>query len=107
MPPVVRNLLEVASGPGAERFDTLLEAPAFRMERIVSNGAASPPGFWYDQDAAEWVALLRGRAALEFEDGRVALAAGDWLLIPAHVRHRVAHASADAVWLALHFGRRL
>lgn len=107
MPPAVQNLLEAASGAGEERLFSLVEAPGLRLERIVSNGAASPPGFWYDQDAAEWVALVRGGATLEFEDGRLALAAGDCLLIPAHVRHRVAETSADAVWLALHFGAGL
>ena len=107
MPPAVQTLLEAASGAGEERFFPLLEGPGFRLERIVSNGAASPPGFWYDQDAAEWVALVRGGATLEFEDGRVALEAGDCLLIPAHARHRVAEASADAIWLALHFNARI
>ena len=75
----------------------------FRLEHIASNRAASPPGFWYDQDAAEWVALVRGRATLEFDDGRLELVSGDSLLIPAHVKHRVATTSADAVWLALHY----
>ena len=49
------------------------------------------------------MALLGGNATLEFDDGSLALAAGDALLIPAHCRHRVAACSLDAVWLALHF----
>ena len=56
-----------------------------RIERIVSQGHASPEGFWYDQDEPEWVALLQGAAELEFEDGRRhSMGAGDWLAIPAH-----------------------
>ena len=41
-----------------------------RIERIVSEGHVSPEGFWYDQDEPEWVALIRGTAELEFENGR-------------------------------------
>ena len=47
---------------------TLLAAPGVRIERIVSLGQASPPGFWYDQDEAEWVLLLAGAARLRFAD---------------------------------------
>jgi cupin 2 domain-containing protein len=48
--------------------------------------------------------LVQGSATLSFEDEEeVNLAAGDYLLIPAHRRHRVASVSADALWLAVHF----
>lgn len=88
---------------GAETVTTLLRHPAFTLEHIVSRGAASPDGFWYDQDRDEWVLLLRGEAGLRFESGEiVSLTAGDPLLIPAHRRHRVERTSPDAVWLALH-----
>lgn len=106
MPPSVTNLFERESNSTsakAERFIPILEAPGIRLERIVSNGAASAPGFWFDQDTSEWVALVQGHATLEFADGRLALNPGDSLLIPAHAKHRVTHTSADAVWLALHF----
>jgi cupin 2 domain-containing protein len=103
MPPSVSNLFELRSDSGDEALLPILDEAGFRLEHIVSNGAASPPGFWYDQDTAEWVALVHGHATLEFEDGRLALKPGDSLLIPARSRHRVAETSADAVWLALHF----
>ncbi len=32
-----------------ERIDELVASPGLRVERIVSTGHASPPGFWYDQ----------------------------------------------------------
>ena len=77
-----------------------------RIERIVSTGQASPPGFWYDQPDDEFVVLLAGAARLCFEDGDVTLdmKAGDWVEIPAHVRHRVERTQADppTVWLAVH-----
>ncbi len=102
MPPAVRNLFEAIPGAEDELLTPLLAGAGFRLEHIVSNGAVSAPGFWYDQEGAEWVALVQGRATLEFEDGRLELKPGDSLLIPAHARHRVASTSADAVWLALH-----
>ena len=73
-----------------------------RIERIVSTGQASPPGFWYDQPDDEFVVLLTGAARLRFEDGDVTIdmKPGDWVEIPAHVRHRVefdAGRSADRV----------
>ena len=75
-----------------------------KLERIVSNGEASEPGFWYDQDDDEWCALIKGQACLKFEGGgSVELSEGDALTIPAHCKHRVASVSQDAVWLALHY----
>ncbi len=51
-----------------EMVTTLLEAADVRIERIVSHGHFSPPGFWYDQDQHEWVVVLKGVARLRFED---------------------------------------
>lgn len=90
-----------------ELFEDLLRRPAFRIERIVSFGQASPEGFWYDQVGAEWVVVLRGRAGLELE-GEVEileLGPGDWIDLPAHRRHRVAWTAPDepTVWLAVHY----
>ena len=94
-----------ASTATAEEFSQLLQRPGLRIERIVSTGHASPPGFWYEQPDDEWVLLAKGCAELEFDDGRrQALAPGDWLLIPAGCRHRVAATGPDTVWLAVHAG---
>lgn len=90
----------------AERIDTLCARPGVRIERIVSTGQSSPPGFWYDQPDDEWVALLSGAATLRFadEDAPRILRPGDWIFIPAHRRHRVEQTDADfaSVWLAVH-----
>lgn len=102
------NLFEALPGAAAssEVFDTLLAAPGLRIERIVSTGQASPPGFWYDQDEAEWVLVLQGQALLRFEDEAAprALGRGDFVFIAAHRRHRVEWTSPDmpTVWLAIH-----
>ena len=53
---------------GEDHGDRCSTAPGMRIERIVSLGQASPPGFWYDQDEAEWVLLLAGAARLRFAD---------------------------------------
>lgn len=90
-----------------EIMETLCASTDVRIERIISTGQVSPPGFWYDQEQDEWVALLQGQAELIWADGRRrVLAPGDWLLIPAHERHRVAWTSHDppCIWLAV-FGR--
>ncbi|MDI6745549.1 MAG: cupin [Rhodocyclaceae bacterium] len=91
----------------AEQFETLFSKPGLKIERIVSTGQASPPGFWYDQLDAEWVLLLQGSAGLRFADESAArtLQPGDWLHIAPLQRHRVEWTDQNevTVWLALHF----
>ena len=88
-----------------EQWVELLSRPGLRIERIVSTGQASPPGFWYDQPQAEWVLLLQGEAKLAFEDEPEPrlLQAGDFVDIPAHRRHRVESTAALTLWLAVHY----
>jgi cupin 2 domain-containing protein len=96
-----------AQAETAERFETLLAQPGLKIERIVSTGQASPPGFWYDQPAAELVLLLKGAAGIRFaaEDAVRTLQPGDWLHIAPRQRHRVEWTAKDepTVWLAVHF----
>jgi cupin 2 domain-containing protein len=91
----------------AELVETLCQAEHLRIERLVSRGHASPPGFWYDQEWHEFVLLVSGRARLGFADGTpgVELVPGDWLAIKAHLRHRVewTDPQQDTVWLAVHY----
>jgi len=86
-----------------ERVDSLLTKPGLLIERIVSFGQASPPGFWYDQAEGEFVLLLAGSAALRFADETEArlLGPGDWLDIAPHRRHRVdwTDPATATVWL--------
>ncbi|MEP6673339.1 MAG: cupin domain-containing protein [Chthoniobacter sp.] len=105
MPIVVDNLLRTATdSDDREQIKELLATGSVRIEQIVSHGQASPEGFWYDQPEAEWVVLLQGSATLLIEgEPGVTLGAGDYLLIPAHLRHRVERTSEDALWLAVHF----
>ncbi len=90
-----------------ELTEMLIAAKSVRIERILSTGQASVPDVWYDQHEHEWVAVLKGEAALEFAEPseRRRLCPGDHVLIPAHQKHRVAWTSADevTVWLAVFF----
>lgn len=99
------NLLHPLPDDIAEEvFTELLRNDAVRIERIISNGHASPDGFWYDQDEHEWLLLLEGEAEIEFAEGeRVHLTRGDALNLPAHTRHRVTFTSRPAVWLAVFY----
>jgi cupin 2 domain-containing protein len=96
-----------ASAAADEQVDALVEQGGVTIERIVSTGQASPPGFWYDSPRAEWVVLLSGAATLEFEGKPKPhpMKPGDHVLIEAHCRHRVAWTSdtEPSVWLAVYY----
>ena len=76
-----------------ELVDVLLTSGPVRIERIVSHGQASPPGFWYDQAEHEW------------NGETIELRPGDHIYIPAHQKHRVEWTTPDAItiWLAVFF----
>ncbi len=90
-----------------ELTEELVSRADFRIERIVSRGHCSSPGFWYDQAENEWVIVLAGSARLRFaaDAESVELGPGDYLTIPAHVRHRVdwTDPERDTVWLAVFY----
>lgn len=78
-----------------------------KIERIISRGHCSADDFWYDQDYNEWVLLLQGKASLSFEGTPAALelTVGDYINIPAHIRHRVAWSAEDTetLWLTVKY----
>ena len=89
-----------------ELIETLLSTPGLRTERIVSLGQSSPEGFWYNQEAHEWVLLLKGAARLRLDgEEPIDLRPGAFVNIPAHQRHRVewTHPHEPTIWLALHY----
>ncbi len=100
-------LAELPAGTPEELFETLRQGSGVRIERILSRGHSSPPGFWYDQAEEETVVVIAGAAELELADPeeRVRLVAGDLFTLPAHRRHRVAWTdpSTTTVWLALFY----
>ena len=105
---MIRNLFSgIPADLPAELTEVLTTSPGLRLERIVSRGHRSADDFWYDQDEHEWVLLISGKARLQFEGETdlVELAAGDYLEIPAHLKHRVAWTDPDqdTVWLAIFY----
>jgi cupin 2 domain-containing protein len=92
--------------PTAELFETLWHNDQIAIKRIVSTGQVTPPGEWYDQEQNEWLIVLQGSGELSYEDGsRIKLTKGDYLLIPAHQKHRVEYTSTEppCIWLTVFF----
>jgi mannose-6-phosphate isomerase-like protein (cupin superfamily) len=106
--PKVANLLEkLPAAKRAEAFTELLARPGVKLERIVSNGQATPEDAPMVQDADEWVVVLQGAAGMRIEDSaEVTLGPGDHLLIAAGQKHWVTWTAKDraTVWLAVHLG---
>ena len=91
---------------GAESFMELARAGGARVERIASRAVTN--GDWYEQAWPEFVLLVAGGAALAFADGTTReLKPGDWALLPAQCRHRVAWTdpAGETLWLAVHLPR--
>ena len=89
-----------------ELFETIHEQSNIRIERIISKGQHNPENDWFDQPQDEWVLLLQGQARIEFAASTIShlLNPGDYLFIPAHVKHRVAWTDPKqiSIWLAFH-----
>ena len=105
MQPAIQNLCNPMPDATAEEItQSILTAKGVRLERIVSHGQASPEGFWYDQEEAEWVMVIAGsaRLAIEGQTEERSLAAGDAIYLPAHCRHRVTWTDPKkpTVWIA-------
>jgi len=89
-----------------ELFECIVKRENVHIERIVSKGHMTPTDQWYDQDWDEWVILLQGQATILYEKKMqsITLTPGDYLLIPAHMRHRVEWTTPDhhTIWLTVH-----
>lgn len=99
------NLFDLPEAMGhEEHIERIFSGKDVWMERIISTGQSSPEGYWYDQDQDEWVTVLHGKAELAWEDGRrLMLEPGDWVMLPAHEKHRVEWTSRNppCIWLAV------
>ncbi len=96
---------------GTETIQDILAHPSgARVERILSLAASSPAAGWYEQDWDEFVLVVAGAALLAFADDGAErrMEAGDWALLPAGCRHRVAwtEPGRETLWLAVHLPRR-
>lgn len=103
----VKNIFEnIPQNLSAEFFEDIISSENFRLERIISEGHTSPPEFWYDQEQNEFVLLLSGSAEILFDDDSlVELKPGDYIIIPAHKKHRVEKTDTNkkTFWLTLHY----
>jgi cupin 2 domain-containing protein len=93
-----------------EIIENLLNNDIIRIERILSKGHITPYEEWYDQSHDEWIVILQGKALLRYEESAqpLKLVKGDYLLIPAHQKHRVEWTTPDelTIWLAIHWKAR-
>ena len=58
---------EIPTDLPAELITVFAESENVKIERIVSEGHASPEDFWYDQEENEWVMLVSGSAVLSID----------------------------------------
>lgn len=89
-----------------ELFEDIQTGSSVRIERIISDGHSTAADSWYDQEEHEWVSVLKGEGVIEYESGnQVVLREGDYINIPAHVKHRVKSTSATekTIWLAVFY----
>ena len=106
--PVTNNLFaHIPDISDDEYFENILQTKSFSLEKIVSEGHATPHDTWLCQDRHEWVLLIKGEAQLQFKHNKAmyTLHPGDHLLIPAHTYHRVVwtQPGMKTFWLALHY----
>ena len=90
-----------------EIFDTICSNDNVLIERIVSQGHATPEDSWYDQEKNEFVLVVKGSAGLKLENESelVVLKEGEYYNIGAHVKHRVEWTDplCETIWLAVHY----
>ncbi len=103
------NILDLPSAQALqapqELYETLAAGDGILIERIISRGHTTPVGDWLDSEQDEWVLLLQGEAVIAYLDGSLTIIkTGDYLLIPAHQKHRVEFTSSEppCIWLAVY-----
>lgn len=91
--------------------ETLHRQDHIRIERIVSRGHHPPQHYMYDRAEDELILLLSGSAVLSFEESKktASMAFGNWMVIPAHQKHRVeaTNQDEDTVWLAIFMSKHV
>ena len=102
-----------------ELFNTILSKKNIKIERIISKNNITPKGKWYNQDKNEFVILLKGSAELLFfpdkkypndakqeilhKGHKIKMKTGDYINIPAHIKHRVDKTGKKTIWLAVFY----
>ena len=99
-------LSNIPTNLNQEIFQDIISNDNIKIERIISKGHKSKEDEWYNQEKDEWVMVIKGNATLTFEDAEdVDLGEGDYINIPAHMKHRVSwtDAKVETIWLAIHY----
>ncbi len=98
----LQNILDnqMFPGLGDELFKTIVEHKNVKIELIRSNSVSM--GVVYNQNHAEWVVVLEGKATIEVEGVKTSLNRGDSLFIAANIPHRVISTDERTLWLAIH-----
>jgi len=111
-----------------ELFNTIVLKNNCKIERIISMGHKTPKGKWYNQNKNEFVMILKGSAELLFfpdkkypndtkqeilhndtkqeilhKGHKIKMKTGDYINIPAHLKHRVDKTSKKTIWLAVFY----
>jgi len=88
-----------------EIFEEIFSNDIIRIERIISKGQSSPTDFWYEQQENEFVILLKGKATISINENKIQLNSGDYINIPAKVKHRVewTDPNNETIWLAVFY----
>jgi cupin 2 domain-containing protein len=98
------NLLNVGQLPMDEELvTTLARSSSVEIGRIVSTGQTTG---WQRDSNTEFVLLVQGKAAIEFDGGNTVLMdKGDWITIKPNQRHRVTYTSSTppCIWLCIFY----
>ena len=90
-----------------ELLTKILQKNNIKIERIVSKNHSTSKDRWYDQNKNEWILIIEGNAELIFiEDSslkKIKMKKGDYILIPAHLKHRVDKTTKKTIWLAVFY----
>ena len=100
------NIANINLSENKEISEILAEGKNLRIERIVSTGQITDSDFWYDQTENEFVSVLQGDAKILIEGKpEIHLNTGDYLLLPAHCRHKVTYTSTEpaCIWLVVFY----
>jgi len=82
-----------------ERTVALVRSGGVVVEQIVSGVLAGPVD--YLEDVHEWAVVLAGRAVVERGADRFELGAGEWILLPAGIRHRLVETAPGTNWITV------
>ena len=104
----VKNIFnEIPRDLPQELFTKIISKKNFKIERIISKEHKTPNGKWYDQNKNEWVLILDGNAELTFIENnslkKLKIKKGDYINIPAHLKHRVDKTSKKTIWLIVFY----